>query len=62
MVSPCCGENYSDKIDEEGYEVYVCDNPKCNEEFLEPIENYEFAARMREAYLEDKMDEARLGL
>ena len=62
LVSPCCGENYSDTIDEEGYEVYICDNPKCNQEFSEPIEDYEFTSRMREAYLEDKMDEKRLGL
>ena len=62
LVSPCCGHDYSDTLDDEGYEVYICDNPKCNQEFSEPIEDYEFAARMREAYLEDKMDEERLGL
>ena len=62
LVSPCCGYEYSDTIDEEGYEVYICDNPKCKEEFSEPIEKYEFIARMREAYEEDRMDERRLGL
>ena len=62
LVSPCCGENYSDTIDEEGYEVYICGNSKCKEEFTEPIEDYEFEERMRESYLEDKMEESRLGL
>ena len=62
LVSPCCGAEYSDTIDEEGYEIYICDNPKCKEEFYEPIEEYEFTARMREAYEEDRMEEKRLGL
>jgi len=62
LVSPCCGYEYSETIDDEGYEVYICENPKCKEEFPEPLEDYEFQERMREAYLEDRMDDARLGL
>tara|TARA_R100000908_G_C3710861_1_gene117546 strand:+ start:585 stop:782 length:198 start_codon:yes stop_codon:yes gene_type:complete len=62
LVSPCCGYEYSETIDHEGYEVYICENPKCKEEFPEPLEDYEFQERMRESYLEDRMDDARLGL
>tara|TARA_R110000787_G_scaffold53593_4_gene125432 strand:+ start:606 stop:803 length:198 start_codon:yes stop_codon:yes gene_type:complete len=62
LVSPCCGQDYSDSIDKEGYEVYTCDNPKCKEEFSEPIEDYEFEDLMREAYEEDRMEERRLDL
>jgi hypothetical protein len=62
LVSPCCGYEYSDTTDEEGYNIYICDNPKCKEEFSEPTEEYEFIARMREAYEEDRMEENRLGL
>ena len=62
LVSPCCGHEYSDHIDEEGYEVYICDHPKCGETFSEPLEDYEFNERVKEAYLEDLMDERRLGL
>tara|TARA_R110000824_G_scaffold253424_1_gene442365 strand:+ start:63 stop:260 length:198 start_codon:yes stop_codon:yes gene_type:complete len=62
LVSPCCGDNYSDTVDEEGYEVYICDNPKCKEEFSEPLEDYEFEELGRESYKEDCMEEKRLGL
>ena len=62
MVSPCCGRNYSESLDSEGYDIYICDNPRCNQEFSEPIEDYEYEARIREAYLEDRMDERKLNL
>ena len=62
LVSPCCGQDYSDFVNEEGYNVYTCDNPKCTEEFPEPIEDYEFEELRREAYEEDRMEEKRLGL
>jgi len=62
LVSPCCGQDYSDYIDEEGYEVYICDNSKCKEEFSEPLEEYEFEELVKEAYEEDCMEERRLGL
>jgi len=62
LVSPCCGHDYSDTTDKEGYNIYICDNPKCKEKFLEPLEDYEFEEQRREAYLEDKMEEKRLGL
>tara|TARA_R110002012_G_scaffold37957_2_gene106092 strand:+ start:789 stop:986 length:198 start_codon:yes stop_codon:yes gene_type:complete len=62
LVSPCCGAEYSDTTDEERYNIYICDNPKCKEEFSEPLEDYEFEEKMKEAYLEDKMEERRLGL
>jgi len=60
LVSPCCGDDYSDELDHEGYDVYVCS--KCKDEFSEPLEDYEFNERVKEAYLEDLMDERRLGL
>lgn len=63
LVSPCCGHEYSDHINEEGYEVYICDHPKCGEEFDEPLEDYEYEARMRENHAEMMADERRdLGL
>ena len=63
LVSPCCGYDYSDKVNEEGYEVYVCDHPKCGEEFDEPLEDYEYEARVRESHAEMMADERRdLGL
>jgi len=46
LVSPCCGYEYSETIDDEGYEVYICENPKCKEEFPEPLEDYEFTIRV----------------
>jgi len=62
LVSPCCGYEYSDFQDDEGYDVYLCENNKCQQTFTEPIEDYEFDEKMKEAYLEDKMEERRLGL
>ena len=63
LVSPCCGAEYSDKVDDEGYELYTCDHPKCGEEFDEPLEDYEYIARMRESHAEMMADERRdLGL
>ena len=61
-VSPCCGQDYSDSVDKEGYSIYTCDNPKCKETFTEPLEEYEFGEQMKDAYLEDKMEERRLEL
>ena len=63
LVSPCCGYDYSDHVDDEGYEVYICDHPKCGEEFDEPLEDYEYEARVRESHAEMMADERRdLGL
>jgi hypothetical protein len=42
LVSPCCGGDYSDHIDDEGYDFYKCDEKNCNEIFREPIEDYEY--------------------
>ena len=59
LVSPCCGHEYSDHIDE----VYICDHPECSETFSEPLEDYEYNERQRESYLEMLADERRdLGL
>ena len=62
LVSPCCGYEYSETIDDEGYEVYICENPRCKEEFPAPLEDYEYDSRIRESIAEDRMDEKRLGL
>ena len=57
-VSPCCGdEEFTDKIDIKGYEVYKCS--MCKELFIEPIEDYEFNEAAKEARDEDRADEAR---
>ena len=60
LLSPCCGSHYTDGFDEDSLEVYICDS--CKEQFDEPIEDYEFKSRMRDSYLEDIMDDRRLGL
>ena len=57
MLSPCCGTEYTDSTNEEGYEVYECNN--CKEPFYEPIEDYEYSELMKERIEEDKADEAR---
>lgn len=62
LVSPCCGGDYSDHIDDEGYDIYICDNHNCKEEFSEPIEDYEYRQRRLDDIAEDRMDEERLGL
>ena len=62
LVSPCCGAEYSDMQDEEGYDIYICDNHNCKEEFSEPIEDYEYKQRCLDDIAEDRMDEQRLGL
>ena len=63
LVSPCCGVEYSDYVDDEGYELFVCNHPKCGEQFSEPLEDYEYEARMRESRAEMMADERRdLGL
>ena len=44
----------------EPQEGFVCE--KCEEFFEEPEVDYEYAAKMHDSYLEDRMDEERLGL
>mgnify|MGYP003140938397 CR=1 FL=1 len=62
LVSPCCGDQeYTDTIDEYENDVFMCSI--CNELFIEPIEDYEYDARMRESIAEARADEKRdLGL
>ena len=63
LVSPCCGYEYSEFQDNEGYDMYICENNNCHETFSEPIEDYEFSEAAKEAKLEDEADERRdLGL
>ncbi len=62
LVSPCCGGDYSDHVDDEGYDIYICDNHNCKEAFNEPIEDYEYRQRRLDDIAEDRMDEERLGL
>ena len=66
-TSYCCGAIISEegicyecKDHSEPEEGYVCTN--CDELFNTPIEDYEYAERMHDNYLEDRMDEERLGL
>ena len=59
LVSPCCGYEYSEQKDEDGYDIYLCEFPKCKEIFTEPLKDYEFDEQMKERIAEDKADEAR---
>tara|TARA_R110002012_G_scaffold236249_2_gene409975 strand:+ start:817 stop:1041 length:225 start_codon:yes stop_codon:yes gene_type:complete len=59
MVSYCCGSEF-EELEIMGEIVYKCH--KCKDLFDEPEEDYEFLSRQHEAYLEDRMDEDRLGL
>ncbi len=58
-VSPCCGSDY-EELEILGELVFKC--YQCNDLFDEPELDYEYSDRMREAHLEDRMDEERLGL
>ena len=57
LVSPCCGTEYTDMVDSEGYEAHECSS--CKDIFAEPTEDYEFDEMMKERIAEDRMDEAR---
>tara|TARA_R100001463_G_scaffold25650_2_gene60610 strand:- start:242 stop:427 length:186 start_codon:yes stop_codon:yes gene_type:complete len=57
MVSPCCGAEYSDHIDDEENDVYIC--RECEETFTEPIEDYEYHQQMLDAKAEARDDERR---
>ena len=41
-------------------EGFICEN--CDDFFEEPEKDYEYAERMHDSFLEDRMDERRLGL
>ena len=58
VVSPCCGDEYEDTVDDEGYEVFTCHS--CDHTFDEPISEWEFNERMKENWADMKMDEERL--
>ena len=61
LVSPCCGDEYSDQVDDEGYESHQCTN--CKDFFSEPLEDYEYNEQQKEAKAEAEADERRdLGL
>ena len=57
LVSPCCGDEYSDHVDDEGNECHQCSH--CDEYFNEPTEDYEFDEMMKERIAEDRADEIR---
>tara|TARA_R100000234_G_scaffold33125_1_gene19506 strand:+ start:1354 stop:1596 length:243 start_codon:yes stop_codon:yes gene_type:complete len=57
-VSPCCGDDYTDEVDEEGFEVFTCDN--CGDEFDEPIPQWEYDEQTRDYWAELRSDEERL--
>jgi len=59
MVSPCCGAEYSEITDDEGYDVYKCEAKNCSEIFTEPIEDYEYHQQMLDALAEARDDERR---
>jgi len=60
LVSPCCGSEFTDYVDNENFGKYKCDY--CGEDFDEPTEDYEYADRIRENIAEDLADDKRLGL
>ena len=41
LVSPCCGSEFTDYVDNENFGKYKCDY--CGEDFDEPTEDYEYA-------------------
>ena len=58
LVSPCCGdEEYTDIVNDDGYEAHTCS--MCKEVFPEPIVNYEYDEQRKESIAEDRMDEHR---
>ena len=59
LVSPCCGDEYTEALSmiRGQTESYICS--KCNEHFSDPIEDYEYSEQMKEARDEDRADEAR---
>ena len=61
LVSPCCGDEYTDMVDSQGYEAHECSS--CKDIFAEPIEDYEYDEQQKEAKAEAEADERRdLGL
>ena len=57
-VSCCCGDSYTDSVDEEGYEILVCDH--CDSEFYETISQQEYNERKKDDWEEMRSDEERL--
>jgi hypothetical protein len=57
LVSPCCGAEYSDMVDSQGYEAHECSS--CKDIFAEPIEDYEYDEAQKEAKAEAEADERR---
>ena len=64
--SYCCGSIISQEFctecreHAEPAEGFVCED--CEEFFEEPELDYEYADRMHDSFLEDRMDEEKLGL
>ncbi len=58
-ISPCCGSDY-EELEILGELVFKCH--QCKDLFDEPELDYEYIDKMRDAHLEDRMDEERLGL
>ena len=58
LVSPCCGAEYTDMVDSQGYEAHECSS--CKDIFAEPTEDYEYKSRTYDSFLEDRMDEEKL--
>ena len=59
-VSPCCGdEEFTETLSMiKGHtESYICS--MCKDQFVEPIENYEFDEQRKESIAEDREDEKR---
>ena len=57
LVSPCCGAEYTDIVDDDGYEAHICS--MCEEVFPEPVVDYEYDEQRKESIAEDRADEAR---
>ena len=63
LVSPCCGDEYSEIEDIDGDSIFICQGNNCKHAFHEPIADYEYDEQMKEAKAEAAADERRdLGL
>jgi len=57
LISPCCGSEFTDYINNENFGQYKCDH--CGEDFDEPTEDYEYHQQMLDDIAEARADEAR---
>tara|TARA_R110002051_G_scaffold85502_1_gene150691 strand:+ start:160 stop:369 length:210 start_codon:yes stop_codon:yes gene_type:complete len=58
QVSRCCGADYEEQGNEDRFNFYVCTS--CNEEFDEPIMNYDYNGLAKMDREEMENDEYRI--